>query len=169
MSRARLLCALAGLAFGFAFYFAYRSDSTLSNRLVRWLCTPADYAHAKQQVRAWLPVPVALRGCLPSALWCFIVATLLGEWRIPLWRVRTLPLAWIGVFFNAGWEAIQWAGWTDGRRDWRDVAAGLAGWAVANLIPFEHEHDTVVALRWSWRWGIVAFGFACMGLADVSK
>lgn len=169
MSRSRLIGASAGLALGLLFYLAYRSDSTLSNRLLGWLCGPGNYLRLKQEVRAWLPVPLALRGCLPSALWCFIVTSLVGEWRIHLWRAHDVPLARLAVLFNAGWEAIQWIGWTDGRGDWRDVVAGVAGWTAAHLIPFEPQHAAVLSSRWGWRWGVVVSSFACMGLADVWK
>lgn len=169
MNPRRLLCAFLGLAGGLLFYLAYRSEHTVSNQLLRTVFGPAQYVAFKQGVRAWLPIPAALRDSLPSALWCFIVASLLGGWKLPAGRGRSLSLAAIGPVFNAGWEIVQGCGWTNGRADWRDAVAGIAGWAVAELL-FRHSDEPVeIPLRWGWRTGVVVAGFACMGLAHVWK
>lgn len=169
MSRARLMAALLGLAFGFVFYLAHRSDHTLSNRLVRSVCAPLRYGELQRQLHAALPVTPALRGCLPSALWCFIVASLLGGWQIRVGWKRRFPLAGAGVLVNAAWEVIQWLNWTDGRGDWRDVVAGLAGWALAHLALAAGDDTPELSTPSGWRWGVVVSGLACMGLADVWK
>src|SRR5205085_2229209 len=113
MNLRRLICALLGLAFGLIFYLAWRSDHTLSNRLVNFLGGHTVYLELKQEFRHWLPLPIFLRGCLPSALWCFIATSLVGGWKIHLGGGRVLELAWLAPFFNAGWEGVQWIGWTD--------------------------------------------------------
>ncbi|MES2692690.1 MAG: hypothetical protein V4773_04400 [Verrucomicrobiota bacterium] len=167
MSSARLLCALTGLGLGFLFYLAHRSDHTLSNRLASSLCG-TSYFPLKQELKQWLPMAPALRGCLPSALWCFIGTSLFGGWKIRLGMRRVLPLAWLCPCLNALWEVIQWIRWTDGRADPLDVVAGLVGWLGAHLILFRAEQPTEeIATLWNWRVGVVLTGCACMGLADV--
>jgi hypothetical protein len=170
MSRSRLASALLGLGFGLLFYLAYRTDQTVSNRLMRHLCGPSCYEQLRDALRTWFPLSAVLRGCLPSALWCFIVTSLVGGWRVRLRSGRILSLTWLPPLFNAGWEIIQWLGWTDGRADWRDCVAGYAGWFLATALFFRTPapKDEIAAL-WNWRVGVAAAGFACMALADVWK
>lgn len=170
MSRARIAAALLGLGFGLLFYLAYRTDQTLSNRFVRALCGSSVHDQLKHELRAWLPMSVSLRGCLPSALWCFIVTSLAGGWRVRLPSGRAVSITWLSPLFNVVWEIIQWAGWTDGRADWQDCVAGYAGWILSCGLFFRTPApaDEISAL-WNWRVGVVASGFACMALADVWK
>lgn len=169
MSRARVASAGAGLALGLLFYVAHRTDHTLSNRLLAGLCGPAAYAQLKQAVRDWLPVPSFLLGCLPSGLWCFVVTSLCGGWKLRL-GARTFPIAWLAPLFNAGWEIVQGLGWTDGHGDWLDAAAGLGGWLLSKLAFARAARSAeMISIRWNWRVAVVASGFACMGLADVWK
>lgn len=171
MNRRRLLCALLALGLGLIFYLAYRSDYTLGNRLVRYLCGPAAYLRLKLALSQWLPVlPRELRGCLPSALWCIVGTSLLGGWKIRLGVRHVVPLALLPPALNAGWEFVQWAGWTDGHADWLDVCAGLAGWMVVQAVFFRPARPAEeIPLQWSWRTGVMLAGFACMGFADVWK
>jgi hypothetical protein len=170
MSLPRLVCALLGLGLGLLFYLAYRSDHTVSNRVVSYLCGPSGYLELKQELRLWLPVPVFLRGCLPSALWCLIVTSLLGGWKIRIGNSHALPLAGLCPLINATWEIVQWIGWTDGRADWRDAVAGLVGWLIAHALFFRSARPSEeISALWNWRVGVVMTGFACMGLADVWK
>ncbi len=170
MTRSRLAFACLGLVLGLLFYVAYRSDQTLSNRFVRHVVGPTNYVHFKHDLRLLLPVPLFLRGSLPSLLWCFIVTSLVGGWSIQLPSDRTILLAWLAPFFNAVWEIVQWLGWTDGRADWQDAGAGFAGWLLAQAI-FHRQPVATAALfmRIPWRVGVVVAAFACMGLADVWK
>jgi hypothetical protein len=168
MNRRRLACAFLGLALGGFFYFAYRSDHTLSNRLVGYLFEPSTYRVLKQEVAHWLPVPSVLRGCMPSVLWCFIATSLFGGWTIRFSADRTIALMPVPPLLNAGWEFIQWVGWTDGRADWRDVVAGLVGWVIACILFLRPTKPTEeISVLWNWRLGVVAAGLGCMGLADV--
>ncbi len=169
MTARRLICALLGLGFGVCFYLAYRSDHTLSNRLVGQLVGSAAYLKLKHSLGHWLPVPTWLRDCLPSALWCFIATSLIGGWHIrPVRASGPLRLAWLPPFFNAGWELVQRAGWTDGRADWLDVAAGFTGWIAAELLLLRPatQGEGIPGLL-NWRVAVVIAGFACMGFADV--
>jgi hypothetical protein len=167
MSRARLSCVLLGLGFGLLFYLAYRTDHTVSNRVLRSLCGGANYLELKQHARQLLPVPAAFRGCLPSALWCFIATSLLGGWRLRLGRERFLAVSWLGPAFNAAWEGVQWLGWTDGRGDPGDIVAGLAGWLLASALFLRATRPVEETVPWTWRAGMMITAFACMGLADV--
>ena len=166
----RLFSACLGLALGLGFYLAYRSDYTLSNRLVRHLCGSANFVHFQQELRHWLPVPLLLRGSLPSALWCFVVTSLVGGWKVSVDGRIIVQLVWLAPLFNACWEFIQWIGWTDGHADLMDVVAGLVGWFVARHIfirstkPVEEIPDFK-----DWRVAVVVAGIACMGFADVWK
>jgi hypothetical protein len=169
MSRARLASAAAGLALGLLFYVAHRTDQTLSNRIVAWICGPAAYLQLKQALRDWLPVPSFLVGCLPSALWCFVVTSLCGAWKIRL-RARVVPIAWLAPLGNAGWEIVQGLGWTDGHGDWLDAAAGVGGGLLAKIIFTRAAQPAeTISIRWNWRLAVVTTSFACMGLADVWK
>lgn len=169
MNRARVICAFAGLALGLLFYLAHRSDHTLSNRVVSSLCGHATYSQVKYEVKRWLPVPLLVRGCLPSALWCFIASSLLGGWKVRMGSRRVVALASVCPLANASWELVQWSGWTDGRGDWCDVAAGFAGWGVSQLVFLGASRPVELVALWGWRLGVVISGFACMGLADVWK
>ena len=167
MTGRRIAGIFAGLGIGLLFYLAHRSDRTVSNQMLSWWCGPGSYSYLKQEVRHWLPVPMALRGCLPSGLWCFVVTSLVSGWSLRLGRDRTLPLAWSAPIFNAGVEVAQWLHWTDGHADGLDVIAGLVGGVLAQGM-FPHARRTLdIPWRWNWRLGLVAAGFACMGLADV--
>jgi hypothetical protein len=155
---------------GLLFYLAHRSDHTLSNRLVSYVCGPSAYVQLKQELRHWLPVPLVLRGCLPSVLWCFIVISLFGGWKIRIGGCRMLPLAWLSPVINACWEIIQCIGWTDGHADSLDVVAGLVGWTIAHVIFFHSPKPAEeISALWNWRMGIAMTGFATMGFADVWK
>lgn len=168
MSIRRLAFAFLGLGFGLWFYLAYRSDQTLGNRVVSYLCGPSIYFPLKQDLRHWLPLPAILRGCLPSALWCFIATSLVGGWKIRTGGDRPLELKWLPPFLNAGWEVVQWAGWTDGRADWRDAVAGFVGWGVVQMMLSGSARPTEeIPALWGWRTGVVMAAFGCMGLADV--
>lgn len=169
MSMPRTFCALSGLGIGLVFYLAHRSDHTVSNRLLNYFFGPSTYLHLKQAASHWLPMPGALRGCLPSALWCFIVTSMCGGCNFRLARSRILTLACISPLINAGWEAIQWFGFTDGHADWFDVFAGVGGWMIAHVISIRSAKPVEISALWSWRFGIVLSGFACMGFADVWK
>ncbi len=170
MSIPRVCCVVLGLGLGLLFYLAFRSEHTLSNRLVISVCGAPTYFALKHELRHWLPVPTFLRGCLPSGLWCLIATCLLGGWKIRLGRTHVLQLAWLCPLFNTCWESIQWIGWTDGHADWLDVLAGFVGWSVARLLFLRSARpaDEIPAL-WNWRVGVVVTGFACIGLADVWK
>jgi hypothetical protein len=170
MSRARIFATLFGLALGLLFYLAYRTDQTLSNRLVGALCDTSTYDQLKHALRAWLPIPVGLRGCLPSALWCFLVVSLAGGWRVRLQSGQGLSITWLPPLFNAGWEMIQWLGWTDGHPDWKDGVAGYAGWLLS-LLMFSRTplHAAEISALGNWRVFVVVAGFASMALADASK
>jgi hypothetical protein len=170
MSIRRVACAFLGLGLGLWFYLAHRSDQTLSNRLVNYLCGPSIYFPLKQELRRWLPLPAVVRGCLPSALWCFIATSLVGGWKIRIGGDRLLELAWLAPFVNAGWELVQKFGWTDGRADWRDAVAGFVGWGMAQLVFFRPARPTEeIFSLWSWPVGVVMLAFGCMGFADVWK
>jgi hypothetical protein len=168
MTRARWSCIFVGLLLGLLFYLAYRSDYTLSNRLLRWLCGTGNYLHLKQEARRWLLVPACLRGALPSALWCFVVTNLLGGWKIQTPRGER-PLAWIVPLMNAGWEAVQALHWTDGCADWLDVLAGFAGCWAAELLFCRASPHHVAGPFTVWRITLVAAGVVSMGMADVWK
>jgi hypothetical protein len=169
MSRPRLVFTFAGLALALHFYLAHRTDQTLSNHLVAWLYGPTTYHQLKQALREWLPVPSFLIGCLPSALWCFVVASLSGGWKVRL-RSRAFSIAWLAPLFNAGWEIVQWLGWTDGHGDWQDAVAGVGGWLLAEMVFLpETPPAEVIPWRWNWRFAMVATSFAGIGLADVWK
>jgi hypothetical protein len=170
MTVSRVGVAVLGLGAGLLFYLAYRSDQTLSNRCLRSLCGATAYANIKEFVRHWFLVPSTLRGCLPSALWSLIVASLFGGWKLRRERRSLLCIAWLCPWFNAGWEVVQAMGWTDGRGDWQDVVAGFAGWGAVQLV-FIRSRPSVrlVSVRSPWRLVIVTAGFACMGFADVWK
>lgn len=168
MNLRRLVCALLTLGLGMLFYLAYRTDCTLVNRLIGQLLGPADYLKLKLGLRHWLPVPPGLVGCLPSALWCIVGTSLVGCWRIRLGRQWLLPLTFLPPVFNAWWESVQWAGWTDGHADWLDVVAGLAGWLVAQVLLLRSAGPTEeIPVQWNWRMGVMLASFACMGFADV--
>lgn len=170
MSIARLLSAFLGLGAGLLFYLAYRSDHTVGNRLVACACGPSAYSHLKHELRLYLPVPTIIRGCLPSAIWCFIVTSVIGGWKIRRGTRRSIPLAWLAPAINAIWELVQWAGWTDGRADWLDVVAGIAGGVIAQLLFFRStKNGEEIPLAWSWRVSVMIASIACMGLADVWK
>jgi hypothetical protein len=170
MNLPRLLCATMGLGAGLLLYLGYRSDHTLSNRLVSYLCGPKAYLFLQQELRHWLPLPVVLRGCLPSALWCLIGTSLFGGWKIRLSSGQLLSLAWLFPFGNAAWEIIQWVGCTDGRSDWRDVVAGFIGGMIAHAAFIRSAPSTTeFSARWNWRAGAVLAGFVSMGFADVWK
>lgn len=169
MNRRRLLCAFGGLGLGFLFYLAHRSDYTVSNRLLGVVCGPSTYLKIKHELKHWLPIPFAIRGCLPSALWCFVVTSLLGGWSLRGWRNRTLSLGWLCPFFNAGWEGVQAFGWTDGYADWLDAMAGFGGAMIARGLSIGSPEPVVIPSLWSWRLGIVVSSFASMALADVWK
>jgi hypothetical protein len=169
MNRARLATASAGLALGLLFYLAHRTDQTLGNQLVAWLSGPAAYLRLSHALREWLPLPSFLIGCLPSALWCFVVTSLSGGWRLLL-KSRAFPLAWLAPLFNAGWEIVQRLGLTDGHGDWRDAVAGVGGWLLAEItFAGTPPPAEAIPLQWNWRMAAVATGFASMGLADVWK
>lgn len=168
MNPLRLLCALLGLALGLVFYLGYRSDHTVSNRLLQHTCAPARYLRLKETARRWLPVPAILRGCLPSALWCFIATSLTGGWRLRISR-RLFSLSLLSPLFNAAWEVVQWLGWTNGRADWLDALAGVAGWLLACLVFAHGEEPAEIPAPWDWRVALAAAGFACMGFAHVWK
>src|SRR5687768_12994119 len=104
----------AGLGLGVAlvFYLAHRSDYTVNNRLVSGLLGQPYYLQLKQELRLWCSLPMWLRGCLPSALWCFIVTSVCGGWRVGLGRGRMMRLVWLCPGVNALWEGVQWIGWT---------------------------------------------------------
>jgi hypothetical protein len=167
MTRRRIVGVFAGLGIGLLFYLAHRSDRTVSNQVLNWLCGPGNYAQLKQEAKHWIPVPLALRGCLPSALWCFIVTTLVRGWNLRLGSGRALRLAWWGPFLNAGLEAAQWMGWTDGHADKMDVIAGFAGGTLAQCMFPISSKPLEIPCGWNWRLGLVAAGFACIGFADV--
>jgi len=169
MNFARLASAFAGLALGLHFYLAHRTDQTLSNQIVGWLCGPAAYLQLKHALREWLPAPSFLIGCLPSALWCFVVTSLSGRWKVRL-RSYACPIAWLAPLFNAGWEIVQWLGWTDGHGDWQDAAAGVGGWLLAEMVFLpESQPAQAIPFRWNWRFAVVATSVAGIGLADVWK
>lgn len=169
MSAARLLAALAGLGCGLLFYVAYRCDQTLSNRLVASLCGER-YVQIKDALRHWLALPPVLRGCVPSALWCFVGGCLCGGWRVRLGQKCEIGLVWLFPALNATWEGVQALGWTDGRADATDVLAGAVG-GVLSLILFRapppREHTAVPVVSWSWRLGVLLVCVSTMGLADV--
>jgi hypothetical protein len=167
MSRARLSCALLGLGVGLLFYLAHRTDHTVSNRVLAHLGGAANYAQLKQHAREWLPVPVALRGCLPSALWCFIATSLLGGWQLRVGRDRFLRASGLCPLFNGAWEGVQWLGWTDGRGDPGDIIAGVAGWLLASAVLVPAGPPAEVTVSWRWRAGLMVTAVACIGLADV--
>lgn len=169
MNRARVFCAVLGLAAGLLFYLAHRSDRTLSNRLVSWACGPDVYAELKHDLRPCVPVPALLRGCLPSALWSFIATSLVSGWSIRASGNRLIALAPLCPLFNALWEVVQALGWSDGHADLQDVAAGCIGWLVAQLAFLSAGKPVEIPLRWTWRLGVVLSGVACIGLADVWK
>ena len=170
MTTRRLVCAFLGLSFGLLFYLAFRSDQTVSNRLVRILCGPSNYFQLKNGLRHGLPVPRVLRGCLPSALWCLIATSLIGAWRLRLSESIVLRLGWWPPVFNAGWEMVQWAGWTHGRADWQDVIAGFVGWMVGVvLVSRPATAPEEIPSLGNWRVGVVIAGFTCMGFAYVWK
>jgi hypothetical protein len=170
MSRRRLACTFLGLALGVFFYLAYRSDYTVSNRWVSYLCGPSTYRVLKHELAHWLPIPAVLRGCMPSALWCFIATSLFGGWTIRISVDRAPPLAPVPPLLNAGWELVQWLGWTDGRADWRDVVAGFVGWGIARLLFLRPARPLKeISALWNWRLGVVVAGLGCIGLADVWK
>ena len=167
MTARRIACAFIGLGVGLLFYLTHRSDHTLSNRVLRWLCGPNAYVGLKQIAQSCFLVPVECRGCLPSALWCFIAASLCGPWTL---RLRTGPALRLGSlcpWFNAAWEMVQWLQWTDGHADRLDVVAGFAGWLVALGAFAGSAQPKEISPRWNWQAGVVIMTFAAMGLADV--
>lgn len=168
MNVVRVLCVMLGLAVGLVFYLGHRSDQTVSNRLLQHTCTPERYLQLKQQARRWLPVPALLRGCLPSALWCFIATSLMSAWRIRI-SSRLISFTFLCPLFNATWEIVQWLGWTNGRGDWQDAVAGVVGWLLASAVFHRSEESVEIALPWDWRMAVAAAGFACMGFAHVWK
>jgi hypothetical protein len=169
MNRARLISAAIGSVLGLALYLAHRTDRTLSNLIVAWLCGPASYLPLKQALHDWFPLPSILIGCLPSALWCFIAASLTGGWKVRL-QSRLFSLAVLAPFFNAGWEVVQRLGWTDGHGDWRDAAAGVSGWLLAEMVFLGAAPPADgIPSQWQWRMPAMAMSFACIGLADVWK
>lgn len=167
MSRRRVACALAGLAVGLIFYLGYRSDRTLSNRLLHAAVGQETFQECRRIARACLPMPAPLHGCLPSALWCLIGTSLIGGWKIELTRGRALALGGFCPCFNAAWEIVQWLGWTDGHADPLDVVAGIAGWAVAWVLFRESRRAGSIPLTLNWRFGVMLAAVACMGFADV--
>lgn len=169
MSPLRLLCAVLGLIVGLLFYLGYRSDHTVSNRLLQHTCSPERYVQFKQQARRWLPVPALLRGSLPSALWCFIATSLAGCWRVRI-SSRIFSISLLCPLFNATWEVVQWLGLTNGRGDWLDAVAGVVGWVLAQLVFARSPEDPVeIVAPWDWRLAVATAGFACMGFAHVWK
>ena len=86
--------------------------------------------------------------------------------RDPCW----LRLANIPLLLNTTWELVQWGGFTDGRGDAADVLAGLVGWAIAEALLFQpnHELEQIPQLK-HWRTAVLAGGLLIMGLADVLK
>jgi hypothetical protein len=167
MSRRRVVLAVAGLGLGLLFYLGYRSDYTVSNRMLRWICGQPAYEHFQHAARYWLPVPGLLRGCLPSALWCLIGTSLLGGWKMDLRPGWTLPLAGMCPWFNTGWEMVQWLGWTDGRGDVLDVIAGIAGYGLAQGAIRGSAKLVPISFSWNWRLGVIAMAIGCIGFADV--
>ncbi len=170
MNRARVVCSVVGMGVGLLFYFAYRSEYTVSNRLVRACTGSSHYAELRLQVRQLLPVPAVVRGCLPSALWCLIVTSFFGGWNLRLAQGTIVRVAWLCPFLNAAWELVQGVGWTDGHADGLDVLAGFAGWGCAELL-FARSQPYWVSLsfHYPWRLAVVAAGFLSMGFADVWK
>ena len=167
MSGRRIALALTGLGLGLVFYLGYRSDQTVSNRLLRWICSQSAYEHGQVIARHWLPVPSPLRGCLPSALWCLIASSLTGGWKLCVGRRWILPCASLSPWINAAWEIVQGLGWTDGCGDVLDGVAGIAGWALAAFMLREVARAVPLRFSWNWRMGVVALAFACMGFADI--
>lgn len=146
---------------------AHRTDQTLSNRIVAWLSGPTAYLQLRQVLRDWLPVPSFLVGCLPSALWCFVVTSICGGWKIRLGACAA-PTAWLAPLSNAGWEIVQALGGTDGCGDWLDALAGLGGWLAADMAFARSGRPAEeIRARWDWRVAVVVLSWACGGLADV--
>jgi hypothetical protein len=167
MSARRIAGAVTGLGVGLIFYLGYRSDHTVSNRLLRWLCGQSAYEQLQHVARDWLPIAWSIRGSLPSALWCFIATSLIGGWKIVVTARRTIALAWFCPLFNGGWEIIQYLRWTDGHADTLDVAAGFVGWTLAEAIFRGSDKSVAMSRLANWRMGVVATVIACMGFADV--
>lgn len=161
--------AMVGLGFGLIFYLTYRSDDTVSNRLLIGLLGSTNFFQLKHELRPWFPLPEWLRGCLPSALWCFIVTSVCGSWHVVLGCGHCLRLAWLGPLVNAIWEGVQWAGGTDGRGDGLDVLAGFVGGGLAGWLAGPGGKSAEIPWRWDWRLGVTVTCLACMGLADVSR
>lgn len=167
MSPARILGALAGLGCGALFYAVYRCDQTLSNRVLSAVCGER-YAQLRDTLRHWLALPPVVRGCLPSALWCFVGSCLCGGWHVRVGSRRELGLVWLFPTINAAWEGVQALGWTDGRADVADALAGMVGGTLARVIfRARMAHDHVAFFPWSWRLGVLLAGISTMGLADV--
>jgi hypothetical protein len=169
MTPRRIVGVLAGLGIGLLFYLAHRSDRTVSNQVLSWLCGPGTYSQLKQEAKHWLPVPLALCGCLPSAMWCFIVTSLVRGWNLRIGSNCVLQLSRLGPLLNAALEAAQWIGLTDGHADELDVIAGFAGGLLAHWMFPNSRKPLDVPCSWNWRLGLVAAGFACVGFADVWK
>lgn len=167
MSRARIVGVAAGLLAGLLFYWAHRSSLTLSNRMLQWLCGPAWYAAVRAELHGWLPLPAAVRGSLPSALWCFIVGAGCGGWNLRLGRRGRVPLVWLAAGVNAGWELVQAAGWTNGRADPLDAVAGVLGCALARRCFGPATQSAELAPGFNWRTGVTLACLCSMGLAHV--
>ena len=64
---------------------------------------------------------------LPELIWVFVFTRLARNLRFSLGRV-SLACVWVPLLFSLGLEAAQGLGWAQGRFDWWDCAAVLAGW-----------------------------------------
>ena len=168
MSRMRISAVAAGLSAGLLFYIAHRSDQTLCNRIARWILGPAWYGETQEVLRQLSPVPAVLHGCLPSALWCWVVAGACGAWSLRI-GARRVPLAWAAAGINAFWEVVQASGWSNGRADPLDVAAGFAGCAASRLLLGAGARNAEFPPGLNWRTGVALACVACMGMAAVTR
>lgn len=168
MNVARLIAMLLTLAAALVFYLACRSDLTCSNRLLRGLLGADGYAGLRAWFDAHAAAPGWWRGSAPSALWVMAATCLVGGWEARVPGGHRLPLAIVPVCINGLWEGVQYAGLTDGRADGADIVAGLLGWAIAVLIPFESPACVAPVDGWfDWRLAALAGVCGLMGFADV--
>lgn len=120
-------------------YLFYRTGNTLINEVAACMLTPHRYYHWRTVVTTALPLPGVIVYCLPEALWVFTI-TLTSRHLYLRMGTRRLHAALVPLLFAGGLEVLQWLHVTNGRFDWLDMLAILAGWLAGyRLIPCAEE------------------------------